>query len=208
MPPPLTTPTRLQTLRNQTLKLHLPGSGRNYISLPSGGCGLCTDSLVCLEGSGVTSSWFVACRWFWQSECKWGGGQQQQEGGWRGRRGGRRGGVQRRGRGRGAETGGQATAEGLHSWPEGVCAKECELCTYMGYCHSGSCIAGEPCTVVILSEPTAPRCLMRVCVHACMYVYACLCACMRVCVHVCMYACMCACMFICVCACMCVYVHA
>ena len=35
MPPPLTTPTRLQTLRNQTLKLHLPGSGRNYISLPT-----------------------------------------------------------------------------------------------------------------------------------------------------------------------------
>ena len=36
MPPPLATPTRLQTLRNQTLKLHLPGSGRNYISLPTG----------------------------------------------------------------------------------------------------------------------------------------------------------------------------
>ena len=33
MPPPLGTPTRLQTLRNQSLKLHLPGSGRNYISL-------------------------------------------------------------------------------------------------------------------------------------------------------------------------------
>ena len=33
MPPPMVTPTRLQTLRNQTLKLHLPGSGRNYISL-------------------------------------------------------------------------------------------------------------------------------------------------------------------------------
>ena len=34
MPPPQNTPTRLQTIRNQTLKLHLPGSGRNYISLP------------------------------------------------------------------------------------------------------------------------------------------------------------------------------
>ena len=33
MPPPLGTPTRLQTLRNQSLKLHLPGSGRSYISL-------------------------------------------------------------------------------------------------------------------------------------------------------------------------------
>lgn len=33
MPPPINTPTRLQTLRNQTLKLHLPGSGRNYIPL-------------------------------------------------------------------------------------------------------------------------------------------------------------------------------
>ncbi|CAI8034828.1 hypothetical protein GBAR_LOCUS19572 [Geodia barretti] len=37
MPPPLGTPTRLQTLRNQSLKLHLPGSGRSYISLGSGG---------------------------------------------------------------------------------------------------------------------------------------------------------------------------
>ena len=30
MPPPV---GRLQTLRNQSLKLHLPGSGRNYIAL-------------------------------------------------------------------------------------------------------------------------------------------------------------------------------
>ncbi len=36
MPPPLVTPTRLQTIRNQTLKLHLPGSGRSYIPLQSG----------------------------------------------------------------------------------------------------------------------------------------------------------------------------
>jgi hypothetical protein len=33
MPPPVGTPTRLQTIRSQTLKLHLPGSGRNYIPL-------------------------------------------------------------------------------------------------------------------------------------------------------------------------------
>ena len=56
MPPPAGTPTRLQTIRNQTLKLHLPGElfaflilccnvslflclggGRNYVSLPSTG---------------------------------------------------------------------------------------------------------------------------------------------------------------------------
>ncbi len=36
MPPPLITPTRLQTIRNQTLKLHLPGSGRSYIPLATG----------------------------------------------------------------------------------------------------------------------------------------------------------------------------
>ena len=33
MPPPTNTPARLQTLKNQTLKLHFPGSGRNYVTL-------------------------------------------------------------------------------------------------------------------------------------------------------------------------------
>ncbi|XP_003388870.1 PREDICTED: myocyte-specific enhancer factor 2B-like [Amphimedon queenslandica] len=37
MPPPAGTPTRLQTIRSQTLKLHLPGGGRNYIPLSYSG---------------------------------------------------------------------------------------------------------------------------------------------------------------------------